>query len=182
MRALLFVFLVLVAAAFAPPAGARDPFGPIGRPSSGLGRATVSGSPTVRSYPRGNPTPHFTEQRKAAAGVQLQQQHRDNQYRAAAARLQRTGTQGQARAFRSRVAAIERADDLRVRLRLAEVDPSWWNSLGPNTRRVFESNGIVVRRAQRWQELHRELDELERSIEARDQPPAWSSPGVQVRR
>lgn len=182
MRALLFVFLVLVAAAFAPPAGARDPFGAVGQPSSGLGRATGDGAPTVRSHSRGNPAPHFTEQRKAAAGVQLLQQHRDNQYRAAAAELRRSGTPGQARAFRSRVEAIERADDLRVRQRLAAIDPIWWNSLGPNTRRVFESNGIVVRRAQRQQELRSELDELEHSIEVRDPLPAWSSPGVKERR
>ncbi len=195
MRSLVIALLLLAAAALALPAAAGDRFGSSGRHRGGLAWATGHEAPVHRARTEADSLRRFTETRKAEAGVRLLEQHRDVERRRVAARLRLRGSPAQVRAYRARAETRERTDDLRIHLRLAQVDRAWWNSLGPNTRRVFASSGIVVRRvfassgivvrpvfedrgiavrrAQRRQQLRRDLDELERAVETRELPSPW---------
>jgi hypothetical protein len=184
MRSLVIALLLLAAVALALPAAAGDLFGSNGNRRGGLARATGHESPRHRARTEADSLRRFTERRKAEAGVRLLEQHRDAERRWVAARLRSSGSPAQVRAYRARVEAREQTDNLRIDLRLAQVDRAWWNSLGPNTRRVFASSGVVVRpvfedrgiavrRAQRRQQLRRDLDDLEHAVETRELPSTW---------
>ena len=167
--------LLLAALALSLPAAARDPFGSAGRHRPGIGRSTPGALPHHRAQRAQDSLRRFTAQRRAEAGVRLLEQRRDLERRSSEARLRRSGSRAQVQRYRVRAEAIVRADDLRVRQRLADADrawraadQNWWSGLGPNTRRVFERSGIAVRRAKRLQELRRDLDALEREVTARE--------------
>jgi len=164
---------LLILAALALPAAAGDPFGSGARHGTGGHRGTGIHSPGHAGRHSADALHRFTARRQAEAGVRLLEQRRDLERRSIESRLQRRGTRSQVRAYRARVEATERADDVRVRRRLAEADPAWWDGLGPNTRRVLERSRIAVRRAERRQDLRRELDALEREAETREAPSTW---------
>ena len=156
------------------------------KPASGLffsvDRHTGVGSPGLSLHTQTARLRRSTARRKAEAGVRLLEQRRDVNRSVVEAGLERSGTPAQLRAHRARLEAQERADDLRIRRRLAAADLEWWRGLGPDTRRAFAENGIVapilaedsgpfVRPPQRQRE--RELDTLERKAEAREPQSPW---------
>lgn len=158
---------LLLAMLLAAPAASGDPPQP-GAPFS------PSGSLDQRRAARVNAQ---IEARKAEAGVRLRELSRDAERRTVERRLARSGSPQEISAYRARVEAEDDADDLRARMRLHEVDPAWWASLGPATRRVLALNGFEPERTMRREETRARLDDLARQAEKRERPePAWREP------
>jgi hypothetical protein len=182
LRWILAALLLLPAVTLALPAAARDPFAPGGGQRGGIHRPATASSPYHAANPRAESLRRFNARRGAEAGARLLEQRRDLERRAAEPRLRRSGTVSQVRAYRARAEARERADDLRIRQRLSDVDRAWWDGLGPDTRRVLERSDLRVRRAERLQELRRDLDTLEREAERREGPSRGTFADVEAKR